>query len=213
MQPTTDTPFERFAFAAAILLTFVFLLFVSVWCVLVITFPVSPVIWGIDWAALGIIIKRILIVTVVFCLGTQIFEILCAIKIERDHIKALERAEAELSDIILSDMKTLPQNWKPVKTFFVSGNVVLSNDVLKALQWLCRKLVGGESKAFSRLLSRARREATVRVLRQAKECGANVVWNIRYEMSDLRTNWAKSDKSMAGVEILAYATAFAVEAE
>ena len=201
MQPTTDTPFERFAFSTVILLTIVVLL-LPVGLLVLLFIPgmnIAVILWGNN-------------IVSVITLGVLIFYIICARKIERDHIKALARAEAELSDIILSDMKTLPQNWNLVKTVFVSGNVVLANDYFKAFLWSFRKLFGGESRAFSRLLSRARREATIRVLRQAKECGANVVWNIRYETSVIQTNGAKS-QSMAGVEVLAYATAFAVEAE
>jgi len=187
MQPTTNTPFERFAFAAVIFLIF------------------SCPFW-----AIGLILLDISLVCLIGGFSVPIFCIVCAIKIERDHIKALVKAERELSDIMVSDMKTLPQHWKPVKTTFVSGNVVLADDYFKAILWSFRKLFGGESKAFSKLLSRARREATLRVLRQAKACGANVVWNIRYETSVVQTN---RGRNMAGVEVLAYATAFTTEAE
>ena len=129
-------------------------------------------------------------------------------------MKALAKAEAELSDIVVSDMRTLPQNWKATKTVFIAESVVIANDYLKSFLWAFRKLVGGESKSLSRLLARARREATVRVLRKAKECGANVVWNIRYETSAIQSIFSSdAQKSVTGVEILAFATAFNVTAE
>ena len=204
MQPTTNTPFERFAFAAAVfqsimLSCFIFLL--SVLLTLHIDNPFPLLRW-------------INIIGFMVAFGIPIFCTVCAIKIERDHLNALTKAEAELSDIVVSAMKTLPSNWKPVKTVFISENVVIANDYLKAFFWTFRNLVGGESKSFSKLLSRARREATVRVLRKAKEYGANVVWNIRYETNTIKSNWAKDGtKTIAGVEILAYATAFTVTVE
>ena len=191
MQPTTDTPFERFAFAAVI---FGILLF-----------PITVFVLGLLFPFLGFV-----------CYVYVLFPILCiifAIKIERDHLAALVLAEAELSDIIVSDMRTLPQNWEATKTVFIVESVVIANDYLKSFLWIFRKLVGGESKSLSRLLARARREATVRVLRKAKECGANVVWNIRYETSAVQTIFSKESNRVTGVELLAYATVFNVTAE
>ena len=186
MQPTTNTPFERFAFTGVI--------------VLMILCPVAAF---VPFGALF------------YAVGFPVFCIMCALKIERDHIKALAKAEAELSEIMVSDMRTLPQNWEATGTVFIAESVVIANDYLKSFLWCFRKLVGGESKSLSRLLARARREATVRVLRKAKECGANVVWNIRYETSAVHSIFTKdtSNSMITGVEILAFATAFNVTAE
>jgi len=185
MQPTLNTPFERFALAMAFLLTFL----------LVVVGAFMP------------------FVEFLMLFAFPVFCIVCAMKIERDHIKALAKAEAELSDIVVSDLKTLPQNWKAADTVFIAENVVIANDYLRAFRWMFRKIVGGESKSFSRLLARARREATLRVLRRAKQCGANVVWNIRYETSVVRSIFSKEGSNVTGVELLAYATAFNVTAE
>ena len=187
MQPTTNTPFERFAFVSVI--------------VLAILAPIATV-----YPPVGLFY---------LLFGFPIFCIVCAIKIERDHIKALAKAEAELSDIIVSDIRTLPQNWKVTKTVFVAESVVIANDYLRSFLWFFRKLVGGESKSLSRLLARARREATVRALWKAKECGANVVWNISYETSVVHSIFTKdtSNSTITGVEILAFATAFNVTTE
>lgn len=189
MQPTVNTPFERFAFAAAaasvILLPFIF----------VACFLVSLAVGGItEW-----------LWSVVLFIVYPAFYIFFALKIERDHIEALDRAESELSDIVISDIKTLPENWSVEKTFFIVENVVLANDYLKTLLWAFRRLFGGESISFSKLVARTRREATVRVLRKAKTQGANAVWNIRYETCIVQTG-----KMPTGVEVLAYATAFTV---
>ena len=52
-------------------------------------------------------------------LGIPIFCIVYAIKIERDHMRALAKAEVELSDMMVSDMRTLPQNWEATGTVFI----------------------------------------------------------------------------------------------
>jgi uncharacterized protein YbjQ (UPF0145 family) len=208
MQPTTNTPFERFAFVAMIVLMISFpFLVIGLILLMSVVFPANlehqfVIGWinAIGWA---------------ITLGIPIFCIVCAIKIERDHMKALAKAETELSDIIVSDLKTLPSNWQATQTVFIAESVVIANDYLKSFLWAFRKLVGGESKSLSRLLSRARREATVRVLRKAKACGANVIWNIRYETSAVHSIFTgdSSRNMITGVELLAYATAFSVTAE
>lgn len=208
MQPTTNTSFEKFAFAGAIILPF--LMFFLILGFGILNDVLSEVNGEENSQIPGIIIALLLFSV----FGLPLFYILSAMKIERDHIKALACAEAELSDIVVSDMKTLPPNWKPGNTFLVSENAVLANDYFKGFFWSFRKIFGGESRSFSKLLSRARREATVRVLRRAKEYGANVVWNIRFETSIVQSGWAKDGtKTLAGVEVLAYGTAFEIKAE
>ncbi len=136
---------------------------------------------------------------------------LFGIWIERIHFRALDREEREFSDMIVSDMKTLPPNWRVSETFFVCENVVVSNDYLKRLFWNFRSLFGGRSNSFTRLLERARREATLRMMRKAQGFGANVVWNVRLETTVIQSGDAHSGRMGAGVEVLAYGTAFRVE--
>ena len=206
MQPTTDTPFERFAFTTVICLAFVLPLTIAL-------VPVALLLTMNPENARAIV-PIISIVATLAAFSIPVFSIIAAMKIERDHIKALAQAEAEFSDIVVSDMRTLPSNWQATGTVFIVESVVLANDYFKAFRWWFRKIIGGESRSYSKLLSRARREATVRVLRKAQECGTNVVWNIRYETSVVRTNSAKDGtNAVTGVEILAYATAFNVAAE
>ncbi|MCL2709676.1 MAG: YbjQ family protein [Planctomycetaceae bacterium] len=206
MRPTTNTPFEQFAFVTVMLLTFGF-----PFLVLGLVFLSTVLTLGADdKAAFGIMFAIVMAMTV---FGIPVFSIIAALKIESDHLKALAKAEAELSDIVVSDMKVLPANWKTTETVFIAESVVIANDYLKSFFWIFRKLVGGESISLSRLLSRARREATVRVLRKAKQSGTNVVWNIRYETSAVQSMYAKDATTMiTGVEVLAYATAFNVTA-
>jgi uncharacterized protein YbjQ (UPF0145 family) len=140
-----------------------------------------------------------------------LFAVTCIVSslwIEKAHCKALAAAEQEFSDITVSNMKTLPPNWNPSGTVFLCENVVMANDYLKSFFWTWRKIFGGRSQSFERLFERGRREATVRLLRKARECGVNVVWNVRYEMSAVGLNQGKN--SIKGLEILAYGTGFVV---
>ncbi|MDR1962968.1 MAG: YbjQ family protein [Planctomycetaceae bacterium] len=215
MKPTMNTRVEKFAFGMAIF----FMIFLPILWVFV---PVTLAILlngrvdqeQVDWV--------VGTVALMFFFGSAVFFplmcIACSIWIESSHFKALTEAEQELSDMILSDLKTLPPNWHPNGAIFVCENVVIANDYFKSFLWFFRKIIGGRSRSFERLIERGRREATVRLLRKAKECGSNVVWNVRYETSIVRTDysWAgggnnNNTKSMAGVEIMAYGTAFFVK--
>jgi uncharacterized protein YbjQ (UPF0145 family) len=217
MQPTMNTWVEKFAFGMAIF--FMILL---------------PILWIFVPITLSLLLEGTMereqidevvgVTALMFIFGTAIFFplmcIACSIWIESSHFKALAIAEGELSDMILSDLKTLPPNWCPNGAIFVCENVVIANDYFKTFLWNFRKIFGGRSRSFERLVERGRREATVRLLRKAKECGANVVWNVRYETSIVRTNysWAgggsdNNMQSMAGVEMIAYGTAFLVTNE
>jgi uncharacterized protein YbjQ (UPF0145 family) len=141
------------------------------------------------------------------------FNLICAVIIEREHLQALDKAEQEFSDIIVSDLKNLPPNWTVKSSVFLSDDVCLANDSIKSLFWTFRTLFGGESKSFTRLMDRARREATLRLLRKARMSGMNAVWNIRYETSVIRLGFGSADNGkFAGVEIFVYATCFDIQA-
>jgi uncharacterized protein YbjQ (UPF0145 family) len=212
MQPTMNTWVEKFAFGMAIF----FMIFLSILGI-VIPMTSSFLERTMETEQINPIVTTMLL----FFWGASIFFplmcIACSIWIESSHFKALAIAEEELSDMILSDLKTLPPNWCPNGAIFICENVVIANDYFKTFLWFFRSIIGGRSRSFERLIERGRREVTVRLLRKARECGANVVWNVRYETSIVRTNysWAGGSNentvhSMAGVEMIAYGTAFLV---
>jgi uncharacterized protein YbjQ (UPF0145 family) len=78
------------------------------------------------------------------------------------------------------------------------GNTVEARNVGRDVTQSLRNLVGGELKAYSTLLSKARDEALDRMEAEATELGADAVVNVRYETSELAGTSA---------EILAYGTA------
>jgi uncharacterized protein YbjQ (UPF0145 family) len=127
--------------------------------------------------------------------------------IEKRHFKELDRKEAELAHIMVSDLRTLPQNWRPEAVFLVSGSVCIANDYFKTFVASLRKLFGGRIRAYESLVERARREAIVRMLQEARNYAANVVWNVRVETSSI----VGQNPNRAGcVEVFAYGTAVRV---
>jgi uncharacterized protein YbjQ (UPF0145 family) len=62
--------------------------------------------------------------------------------------------------------------------------------------------VGGELKGYTELLVEARREATERMVEEARGLGANAIVNVRYATSSVATGAA---------EIFAYGTAVRVD--
>lgn len=199
-----NSTYERFSFWAVVIGTFVMPV------VFILGIVAAIVLTGgdpEDNAAGGFITALMMLFFVVLM---PVFCIVSSILNERIHFKRLEEDERGLADMIYSDMKTLPPNWMPSNTFFVCENVVVANDYLKRFFWTFRKLVGGNSRSFEKMVDRGRREAIVRLLKRAKQHGANVVWNIRLETNIVQLNSGGNKNSMAGVEMIAYGTAFSV---
>lgn len=125
--------------------------------------------------------------------------------LEVRHFRKLDEREAELQDIIVTNLKTVPAEYENARPFLVMGSAVIATDYFKVFVSSLRALFGGEMKSYVTLMERARREAVVRMLEQARGQGATVVWNIRYETS---TMGGQQRKKPGGVEVLAYGTAF-----
>ena len=87
---------------------------------------------------------------------------------------------------------------------FVQGNVVISVDYFKRLSAGLRSLLGGRVGAYESLVDRARREAILRMKRNAQEQGANHIFNVKLETSSI----TKGGRGQIGaVEMFAYGTA------
>ncbi|MHC4551517.1 MAG: YbjQ family protein [Planctomycetota bacterium] len=124
--------------------------------------------------------------------------------LEMRHFRKLDRREAELNDIVVTNLKTVPADYQNAQPFLVMGSAVIATDYFKVFVSGLRTLFGGEMKAYVTLMERARREAALRMLEQARQQGAKAVWNIRYETS---TMGGQQKKKPGGVEVLAYGTA------
>ena len=104
--------------------------------------------------------------------------------------------------ITLSNMESIPG--KRITEFYgvVTGNTVRAKHIGRDIMAGLKNVVGGELKGYTELLQDSRREATERMVEQAKSMGANAVVNVRFATSSI---------SQGAAELFAYGTAVRVE--
>ena len=119
---------------------------------------------------------------------------------ERSHLADLDRREAATSTMTVVDVGQVPPGMPVAGGKLVSGEVVIAADYFKSIAAALRNLIGGEVKTFQTMLSRARREARLRMLEDAKRQGSDLVINVRFEWSDVGPKGPSA-------EILCYGTA------
>ena len=124
---------------------------------------------------------------------------------ERDHFDDLRRREARLRAMPVTTFETLPTGWEPTGSGIVNGSVVMSADYFKRFVAGFRKFFGGRLTMYEPLLDRARREAVVRMLEEARKKGFDAVINVRIEGSRINRSGTEKDGVVA-VEMLAYGT-------
>ncbi len=125
--------------------------------------------------------------------------------VERRHFRLLALAEAALSDVAVTDLATLPEEAAAQPCGLVMGEVVIASDYFKTVAAKIKGLFGGELRTFETLMERARREALVRLMIRAKDIGANRVYNVRFESSNIGA--VRRKRASAMVELYAYGTA------
>lgn len=128
--------------------------------------------------------------------------------VERRHLRRLGEAEADLRDVVVTDLRVVPPSALTASVGLVTGEVVIASDYFKTVAAKVRGLFGGELRTFQSLMDRARREALVRLIRRAKALGANRVYNVRFESSNIGA--VRRNKAAAMVELCAYGTAIFV---
>jgi len=121
---------------------------------------------------------------------------------ERNHLKRLQADEAALSHIKVLNIKTMPDNLAQGGAL-VRGNVVIAVDYFKVVMSSIRMIFGGRLNSYETLLDRARREAIVRMQKDAQSLGADAIYNIRVEFSAI----GQRPQKIGGAELLAYGTA------
>lgn len=84
------------------------------------------------------------------------------------------------------------------------GNTVEARNVGRDITQTLRNLTGGELKAYSELMSKARDEALDRMVSDAESLGADGVVNVRFETSTVIDG---------GAEVIAYGTAVRLQQE
>jgi uncharacterized protein YbjQ (UPF0145 family) len=123
---------------------------------------------------------------------------------EKRHYRSILRREAAFSDLIIVVSKTPPESAEAPKTQLVMGNVVISVDYFKRFIAGLRMLFGGRVHTYESLLDRGRREALLRMQARAKELGAHMIFNVRFETSSVSKG---ARQKLGSAEVLAYGTA------
>jgi len=125
--------------------------------------------------------------------------------VERAHIKRLNERESEMRAMLVTDLRRIPAGASTDSSGLVTGEVVIASDYFKTFMAKLKGLFGGELPTFQSLLTRARREAVVRMMDRARAMGANRVINVRFETSNIGVMQRK--RAAAMVEVYAYGTA------
>jgi uncharacterized protein YbjQ (UPF0145 family) len=129
---------------------------------------------------------------------------------ENRHLRDLAQREQAVAGMLLTSLKR-PGAVNPRQTpALVAGGTVVASDKFKTFLFAWRNVIGGESKTFTRLYERARREATLRMLEEAQRLGFNAVCNVRYEAADIAGNAAGRPKQRQNpmAVCMAYGTAY-----
>jgi len=124
---------------------------------------------------------------------------------ERRHLRSLDQREQQMMDILVTNLKSVPSTENIAQSGMVMGQVVIATDYFKSFATSLRNLVGGEAKAAMSLMLRARREALLRMLEQARQMGATEVWNVRFGTSNI--NQMAGRQGAMQVEMFAWGTA------
>ncbi len=125
---------------------------------------------------------------------------------ERRHWRSLARREHVLREVPVLNIKRLPDGLEEQVEWshLLVGEVVIASDYFKSFVASLKSLIGGRIRVFETLIHRGRREATLRVVEQARSEGANLVMNLRLETATVGRG---QKQGMPMAEILAYGTA------
>lgn len=123
---------------------------------------------------------------------------------EKRHYRNLREGEARFRDLLVMNGRRLPPHLLKHQARMVSGNVVISVDYFKVMLAALRNLVGGRISAYESLIDRARREAILRMQAEARELGAEAIFNLRFETSRVSGD---ASRGIGSMEVLAYGTA------
>lgn len=123
---------------------------------------------------------------------------------EKAHYKSIFERESELKNILIFDSARSPAPETETGGEMVLGNVVISTDYFKTFVAGLRMLVGGRLTSYESLLDRGRREAVLRMKKQARELGADSIFNVKFETSSISKG---GDSTLGSIEVLVYGTA------
>lgn len=100
--------------------------------------------------------------------------------------------------MILTNIETIPGKTIVEHFGLVSGSTIRAKHIGRDLMASLKNLVGGELKGYTQLMAESRRQATERMIAQARQIGANAIINVRYSTSSV---------AQGAAELYAYGTA------
>ncbi len=124
---------------------------------------------------------------------------------ERRHFRNLAIREAAARDVLVTNLKRVANPETVRQSSLVGGQVVIGTDYFKTIATGIRNLLGGEMKAAQSLMTRARREAVLRMIDEARRLGSTEICNVRFAFCNI--SMMSGNKGAMSVEVYAYGTA------
>jgi len=103
--------------------------------------------------------------------------------------------------MIVTNIETVPGKTITEHFGMVSGNTIRAKHIGRDIMAGLKNIVGGELKGYTKLLQESRDQATVRMIAQAEQLGANAIVNVRYSTSSI---------TQGAAELYVYGTAVRV---
>ena len=129
---------------------------------------------------------------------------------EKSHFRNLARREAETADMLITEIRSFPGGVsRRLPPAMMVAEVTIATDYLKNFLSGLRNIFGGEMKSYQTLMVRARREALLRIVEQARTAGYDAICNVRLETADI--GGATTRKKVAMCSIVASGTAYCRE--
>ena len=126
--------------------------------------------------------------------------------VERRHFRSLAERESQLQGMLITQDKSYLEPTSQLAPTMFTAEVVIASDPLKSFLSGWRNIFGGEMRSYVTLVERARREALLRVVEQARAMGYNAICNVRLNTADIGGNVGRKGIPMGA--IMASATAY-----
>ncbi len=140
-------------------------------------------------------------------LGFVLLGLIVGQAVERAHFRQLSRREEAVAHMLVTDVKTFPGGVTARRSpEMIVNQAVIATDYLKSFLAGLRKILGGELTSYLSLMERARREALLRVLEEAREKGYDAVCNVRLDTADI--GGAATARGVVMVAVMVSATAY-----
>ena len=122
---------------------------------------------------------------------------------ERRHYRSILAREKEMANVMVFTNR-FPPLTQQASQALVTGSVVISEDYFKRVVSGLQSLLGGRLRAYESLLDRARREAVLRMKQEARDKGARMIINVKFQTFSIP---GRNPRSFGAVEVMAYGTA------